>query len=380
MTERREHLETIAIHAGGEVDPTTGAVTQPIHLSTTFERSADGSYPHGYSYTRSGNPNRDALERAIAALEGGVGAVSFASGSAAASVALRTLVAPGDRVIVPQDMYHGIRRLLGLVLAPLGVEQRRVDMTNLSEVAAAIGGGARLVWIESPSNPLLEITDLAAVAELAHEAGAVVVCDATWMPARLLPAFELGADLVLLATTKYLSGHSDVLGGALVLKEEGEALERIRLLQRSEGAVPSPFDCWLTLRGMKTLPYRLRAHQENAGQVADFLAQHPRVSRVHYPGLASHPGYQIAREQMRGFGGMLSFQVTGGEAGAMSVAAGVRLITRATSLGGVESLIEHRASVEGPGSRAPADLLRLSVGLEHAEDITTDLERALAAE
>lgn len=379
MSGKAENLETLAIHAGGGPDESTGAVTPPIHLSTTFERSPAGDYPHGYVYTRSGNPNREALERTLAALEGGASAAAFASGSAAASVALRSMLTPGDRLLVPDDMYHGIRKLIQRVLEPWGVGVTRVDMTSEEQVAAALADGPRLVWIETPSNPLLKITDVATVARLAHEAGARVICDATWTPARLLPAFDLGADVLLLATTKYLAGHSDVLGGALILPQEGELLDRIRLLQQSEGAVPSPFDCWLTLRGIKTLPYRMRGHLENAGLVATFLAGHQRVSRVHYPGLPTHPGHDVARRQMQGFGGMLSFQVQGGEQAAMALTAKVRLITRATSLGGVESLIEHRASVEGPDSLTPGDLLRLSVGLEHPDDIIADLQQALSA-
>lgn len=379
MSWENGRLETVAIHAGGEPDAATGAVIPPIHLSTTFERSAGGDYPHGYTYTRSGNPNREALERTLAALEGGSAAVAFSSGSAAASVALRSALGPGERVLIPDDMYHGIRRLLLQVLEPWGIRVSTVDMTDLAAVRDALAHDVRLVWIETPSNPLLKVTDVASVARLAHDAGARVVCDATWMPARLLPAFDLGADMLLFATTKYLAGHSDVLGGALVLPEEGELLERIRLLQRSEGAVPSPFDCWLALRGVKTLPYRMRGHMQNAGLVAGYLRGHAGVSRVHYPGLPEHPGYEIACRQMSGFGGMLSFQLRNGEEAAMAVAGRVRLITRATSLGGVESLIEHRASIEGPDTRTPPDLLRLSVGLEHPEDIVADLEQALEA-
>jgi cystathionine gamma-synthase len=373
----KPHLETVAIHAGAAVDASTGAVTPPIHLSTTFERGADGGYPHGFVYTRSSNPNRDALERALAALEGGNEAAAFASGSAAASVAFRSLLRPGDHALVPRDMYHGIRRLLLEGLAGWGVAITRVDMTDARAVAAALTAQTRLVWVETPSNPLLEITDVSAVAELAHGAGALLACDATWTPAQLLPAFDLGVDVVLHSTTKYLAGHSDVLGGALVVRNATEAWERIRFLQRNEGAVPSPFDCWLTLRGIRTLPYRLRGHQENASLVARFLDEHPGVRTVYFPGLEGHPGFHIAARQMSGFGGMLSFRVRGGEAAAARVAARVRLVTRATSLGGVESLIEHRASVEGPGTATPTDLLRLSVGLEHPEDIIADLEQAL---
>jgi cystathionine gamma-synthase len=372
-----KRLETLAIHAAGGPDPGTGAVTPPIHLSTTFQRAPDGDYPSGFVYTRQGNPNRDALEKTLAALDGGAEAAAFASGSAAASAALRSLLQPGDHVLVPDDMYHGIRKLLQQALQPWGVRVTQVDMADIASVEQSIGSDTRLLWVETPSNPLLKVTDLAAVAALAHAAGAKVVCDATWTPAGLLPAFDLGADLVLHATTKYLAGHSDVLGGALVTRAADGSFERIRLLQHSEGAVPSPFDCWLTLRGIKTLPYRLRGHQANATEVAAFLAGHPRVAEVYYPGLATHPGHEVARRQMSGFGGMMSFRVAGGEAAAVGVAARVRLITRATSLGGVESLIEHRASVEGPESRTPRDLLRLSVGLEHPEDLLADLDQAL---
>jgi cystathionine gamma-synthase len=369
-------LETLAIHAGTEVDPATGAVTPPIHLSTTFERAPDGSYPHGYVYTRSGNPNRAALEHLLTALEGGAVAAAFASGSATAGAILRAL-RPGDHVIVPDDMYHGIQKLLKQVLVPWGLAVSFVDLTDLAALKAAWRETTRLVWLETPSNPLLKITDIAAVTALAHQAGARVVCDNTWTPPPLQPVFRHGVDLVMHATTKYLAGHSDVLGGVVVAREADAFFERIRAIQSHEGAVPSPFDCWLALRGIKTLPYRLRGHSENAHQVAEFLAAHPRIKAVHYPGLASHPGHETARRQMNQFGGMLSCQVHGGEAAAMAVAAKVALFTRATSLGGVESLIEHRASIEGPESLTPRDLLRLSVGLEHPEDLIADLAQAL---
>lgn len=369
--------ETVAIHGGGRSGD--GDVTQPIHLSTTFERAEDGEYYSGYVYTRQGNPNRKSLEATLAALDGGVAAAAFASGSAAASVLLRSLLKPGDHALIPDDMYHGVRKLFLQVLQPWGVRVTRVDMTDLDAVASAIGSDTRLIWVETPSNPLLKVTDVEAVAELAHGGGAKLVCDATWTPARLLSAFDLGADLLVHSTTKYLSGHSDVLGGAVVAREPGGVFERVRLLQESEGAVPSPFDCWLTLRGIKTLPYRIKGHLHNAEAVAGFLDSHPGVIEVLYPGLPSHRGHEIAKRQMKGFGGMMSFRVEGGEEAAMAVAARVQLITRATSLGGVESLIEHRASVEGSGSLTPRDLLRLSVGLEHPEDLIEDLDQALGA-
>lgn len=369
-------FETLAIHAGTEIDPATGAVSPPIYLSTTFARAPDGSYPHGYVYTRSGNPNRAALERLLTVLEGGAAAAAFASGSAAAGAIFRAL-RPGDHAVVPQDLYHGLQKLLHQVILPWGLALSVVDMTDPAALKSALRETTRLVWLETPSNPLLKITDIAAVTALAHEVGARVVCDNTWTPPPLQPVFGYGVDLVVHATTKYLAGHSDVLGGIVVTRQEDAFFERIRAVQHHEGAVPSPFDCWLALRGLKTLPYRLRAHSDNAACVAAFLAAHPRVKAVHYPGLATHPGHEIARRQMRGFGGMLAFEVHGGEAAAMAVAAKVRLFTRATSLGGVESLIEHRASIEGPQTSTPKDLLRLSVGLEHPDDLIDDLAQAL---
>lgn len=373
-----DKLETLAVHAGGEPDPATGAVTPPIHLSTTFERAPDGSYPHGWVYTRTGNPTRERLEALLTALEGGAAAACFSSGSAAAAAVFRSL-GPGARVVVPDDMYHGLRHLLREGIAPWGLELVEADLSDLEAVEEALRPGADLVWIETPSNPLLKITDIAAVAERARAAGAVVACDATWTPPGLQPAFALGADLVVHATTKYLAGHSDVLGGAVVAREAAGAFERVRFLQGQEGAVPSPFDCWLTLRGIRTLPWRMRGHLENAERVARALDAHPAVARVYWPGLASHPGHEVAARQMRGFGGMLSIRVRGGEEAAREVAARVRLFTRATSLGGVESLIEHRAGIEAPGGSTPRDLLRLSVGLEHPDDLVADLEQALAA-
>lgn len=378
MTKPSSHLETLAIHADGGSDRTSGAVTPPIYLSTTFERAADGGYPHGFSYTRSDNPNRAALERLMTALESGAAAAAFSSGSAAAAAVFRSL-APGDHVILPDDMYHGIRKLLKTAMAPWGLELSFIDLSDLAALESALKPNTRLVWIESPSNPLLKITDIATVTERAHRAGALVACDNTWTPPDLQPTFELGVDLVVHATTKYLAGHSDVLGGVVVTREDSELFEAVRFLQRNEGAVPSPFDCWLTARGIRTLPYRMRGHCDNAARVAAFLDSHPRVERVHYPGLTSHPGHQVAKRQMKAFGGMVSFEVTGGEEAAMRVAAEVTLFTRATSLGGVESLIEHRASIEGPDSATPRNLLRLSVGLEHPDDLLADLERALVA-
>jgi cystathionine gamma-synthase len=369
-------LETLAIHAGNEPDSSTGAVSQPIHLSTTFEREADGTFPHGYIYNRTDNPNRKSLETLLATLEGGAAALAFSSGSAAAGAVFRALH-PGDHAIVPDDMYHGIRKLLNQVFAPWGLELSYVDLTNFDTVKAALKPTTKLVWIETPSNPMLKITDIEAVTKLAKTVGAKVACDNTWTPPGMQPVFALGADIVMHATTKYLAGHSDVLGGALVVREKDEFFERMQFVQRNEGAVPSPFDCWLTMRGIRTLPYRMRGHCENAAMLATFLNTHPKVEKVYYPGLESHPNHEVAKKQMTSFGAMMSFQIKGGEAEAMKVAANLKLITRATSLGGVESLIEHRASIEGPDSKTPKNLLRFSVGLEHVDDLIEDMEQAL---
>ncbi|MBK9942813.1 MAG: aminotransferase class V-fold PLP-dependent enzyme [Kouleothrix sp.] len=371
------NLETLAIHAGQATDPATGAVVPPIVLSTTFERAEDGSFPHGYIYTRSGNPNRTALEQCLAALEGGADCAAFGSGLAAAMSIFQAL-APGDHVIVPDDAYHGVSRLVREIMAPWGLQASVVDMTDLAAVRAAVRPTTRLLWVETPSNPLLKISDIAALAQIAHAAGARCAVDNTWATPALQRPLDLGADLALHATTKYLGGHSDVLGGAIVAREQDTFFERVRFIQGNGGAVPSPFDCWLVLRGIRSLAYRMRGHVANAARVAAFLNEHPAIERVYYPGLASHPGHAVVARQMCGFGGMLSIEVHGGEPAAMALAARVKLFTRATSLGGVESLIEHRASVEGPESRTPPGLLRVSVGLEHPDDLVADLAQALA--
>ena len=368
-------IETLAVHAGHEIDAATGAVATPIHLSTTFERDAEGGYPHGYIYGRSANPTRHALEEGLAALEGGEEAAAFASGLAASSAVLQTLT-PGDHVVAPTDVYHGMTKLLREVYMRWGLEVSFVDMTNLDEVKRAVQPRTKLFWVETPSNPVLKITDIAAVAEIAHAAGAICACDNTWAPIVQRP-LDLGADLVMHSTTKYLGGHSDVTGGAVIAKAKTVFLERIREIQTTCGAVPSPFDCWLILRGMRSLPWRMRAHSENALKVATWLADHQRVDAVHYPGLAAHAGHEIAARQMSEFSGMLSFEVRGGSEAALSVAAKTEIFIRATSLGGVESLIEHRASIKGEDPRTPPGLLRLSIGLEHPDDLIEDLAEAL---
>jgi cystathionine gamma-synthase len=369
-------FETLAVHAGAGPDPATGAVRPAIHHSTTFERAPDGSFPSGYVYVRDANPNRQALEAAMAALEGGSAAVAFASGMAATAAVFQAL-APGDHVVAPLDAYYGTGKLLREHFARWGLQASFVDMTDLAAVRASMRPNTRLVWAETPSNPTIAVTDLREVASIARAGGAISACDNTWATPFLQRPLALGLDLAMHSTTKYLSGHSDVMGGLIVTREKGALADRLRSLQSSTGAVPAPFDCWLTLRGLRTLPWRMRAHCANAAAVADFLARHPRVARVHYPGLETDPGHAVARQQMSAPGGMLSFVVKGGRAEALAVAARVRVFTRATSLGGPESLVEHRASIEGPQTRAPEGLLRLSVGLEHADDLVADLRHAL---
>ncbi|MEO5754184.1 MAG: aminotransferase class V-fold PLP-dependent enzyme [Chthoniobacterales bacterium] len=371
------HPETIAVHAGRAVDPATGAVVAPIHLSTTFQRGEDGSFPTGFNYSRSDNPNRAALEKALAAMEGGPVAAAFASGVAAAMSIFQTL-SPNDHVIAPLEAYHGILRLLREIFGRWQLQVDFVDMTDLEAVKKAVREKTKLIWVETPSNPTLKLTDIAAIAEIAHGADAILACDNTWSPIIQRP-FELGADAVVHSTTKYFGGHSDVLGGAVIARRDDEFFQRLREVQGVGGAVPAPFDCWLVHRGMQTLPWRIRAHSENAARIAQFLATNPKVARVHYPGLASHPQHGLAVRQMSSFGGMVSFETKGDRAGAMILPNRTRIFTRATSLGGVESLIEHRESIEGPGTRTPETLLRLSVGLEHADDLIADLDRALTS-
>jgi cystathionine gamma-synthase len=368
-------IETIAVHAGHEVDPATGAVAIPIYLSTTFERDIEGTYSRGFMYSRNDNPNRKTLERGVYMLEGGEAAAAFASGMGATMSILQAL-SPDDHVLAHVDAYYGTSRLIREIFLRWGLEVDFVDMSDLAAIKKALRPNTKLAWAETPSNPLLKIVDFAAVGEIVHDAGAILACDNTWAPVLQRP-FDLGVDLIMHSTTKYFGGHCDVLGGIVVSKKDNEFFQRIRNIQYEGGAVPSPFDCWLILRGMRTLPWRMRAHSENAMKVAEFLARHPKVAGVHYPGLQSHPGHKIAAGQMSAFGGMLSFEVKNGYDAAMSVAAKTKIFTRATSLGGVESLIEHRASIEGPGTTSPEGLLRASIGLENADDLIEDLDQAL---
>jgi cystathionine gamma-synthase len=373
--------ETLAVHAGRWVDPSIGAVTAPIHLSTTFERATDGAYPAGFVYSRDGNPNRAMLETCIAALEGAEAAVAFASGMAAITAVIEAL--PADRprrLLMPDDIYFGIRPLLAATDLAGRLTVETVDMSDLGAAARAIRSfGPGLVWIETPSNPLLRVTDIKAVADLAHDAGAFVAVDNTWATPILQRPLDLGADFSIHALTKYMGGHSDVMLGVVAGRASGIYMENIRSAQVNKGAVPSPFDCWLALRGIQSLAPRFSVHCANAQTIAEFLAGHPSVTAVHYPGLTTHPAYDLVQRQMKGVGGgMLSLEVAGGRPAAFAVANALRLVIRATSLGGAHSLIEHRASVEGPQTRAPEGLLRLSVGIEHVDDIRADLEQALA--
>jgi cystathionine gamma-synthase len=370
-------IETASIHSGRNIESDAGDVAPAIHLSTTYQRDADGGFSRGYSYTRAANPSRKALEECIGALEGGAEAFAYASGSAA-SLAVFGLLAPEDHVIAPVESYHGTAAQLRRLLEPMGVRTSFVDMTSVDAVRAALTPRTRLIWIETPSNPMLNISDIAAVAQLGRDHGALVACDNTFATPVWQKPFELGADLVMHSSTKYFGGHSDVMGGAVIVRERGELSERLRMHQETAGAVPSPFDCWLIRRSLMTLSCRVRTQTDNAARLAEFLSRHPAVERVYYPGLETHPNHSVALRQMKGgFGAMASFNVRGGRDAAFAVAARTRYFIRATSLGGVESLIEHRASVEGPHSVTPQNLLRLSVGLEHVDDLIADLDQAL---
>ena len=370
-------FETLAVHAGHAVDVGTGAVTEAIHLSTTFERDADGGYSRGFLYSRNHNPNRNGLEAALAALEGGAAGAAFGSGLAAVTAVFQGLT-PGDHVVAPSDIYHGTANVLKHLFAKWGVTASFIDMTNLDNVRLAVTPQTKIIWIETPSNPLLQCVDIAAIAAIAHEHGARAIADNTFASPVLQQPLALGCDMVMHATTKYLGGRSDVLGGAVVSRLDDAYFAAMRTAQLFGGAVPSPFDCWLVMRSLPTLPYRMQAHCANAQKVAEFLQQHDKVSVVHYPGLSGNAFHAVASKQMSGFGGMLSFEVKGGKDAAMALAANVEIFTRATSLGGVESLIEHRASIEGPESKTPQGLLRVSVGLENAGDLIDDLSSALA--
>jgi cystathionine gamma-synthase len=375
-------FETRAIHAGYEPDAATGAVIPPIYATSTYKQDGVGGLRGGYEYSRSANPTRTALEGNIAALEEGERGFAFASGLAAEDTLVRALCRPGDHVVIPDDAYGGTFRLFDKVEQVWGLAHSPAPVSDVDRVAAAIRPGeTKLVWVETPTNPLLNIGDIEALAAVAHDAGALLVVDNTFASPYLQQPLTLGADIVVHSTTKYCGGHSDVVGGALVVKDLDLA-EKLTFYQNAIGAVAGPFDAWLTLRGLKTLALRMERHCDNAEKVVDFLTSHPAVGDVIYPGLETHPGHEIAQRQMRRFGGMVSFRVTGGESHALAVCERTEVFTLAESLGGIESLIEHpgrmtHASVTGTDLEVPSDLIRLSVGIETADDLIADLERAL---
>ena len=367
-------IETIAIHAGNHTDESSKAVIQPIVLSTTFERAADGSYPGGYIYSRSSNPNRTLLENVLAKLEGGADAAAFASGNAAGMSVFQSLPA-GSHIIAPDDMYHGLRNQLKNLFAGI-LTFDFIDINDTEVLQQHIRPETKLIWVETPSNPLLKVTDIKKVVAIAHAKDIKVACDNTFATPICQQPLTLGADLVMHSSTKYFGGHSDLMGGALITKEKSDWWLKIRQVQEMGGAIPSPMDCYMLVRSIKTLPYRMRGHVHNAELLTAYLEKHPKVEQVLYPGLPSHPQHEIAKEQMLNFGSMFSFCVKGEADEAKRVINGLKLFTQATSLGGVESLIEHRASIEGPDTKTPVNLLRVSVGLEHIDDLIEDLEQA----
>ena len=367
---------TLAVHAGNEADPATGAVAPPIHLATTFRHGPAGERLAGYEYQREGNPTNDRLREALQALEGGATALTFASGMAAITTLLESLP-PGSRVLFPDDCYSGLRMLFSEFLPERGLVVETIDMADLDAVRAACAAPLAMLWIETPSNPLLKVCDIAALAALGHAAGARVVVDNTFATPLLQRPLALGADVVMHSTTKYFGGHSDVLGGALVFARDDEFARHVAHRLHVTGAVLAPFSAWLILRGCRSLGARMAMHCANARQLATYLASHPAVARVNWPGLPTHPGHAVAAAQMRDFGAMLSIELHGGRDAALAVAGKLRVFTNATSLGGCESLVEHRASVEGPNPRSPQNLLRISVGLEDGDDLVADFAQAL---
>jgi cystathionine gamma-synthase len=375
-------FSTRAIHAGQDPDPLTGAVVVPIYQTSTYAQDVVGETRAGYDYSRAGNPTRTALEQALASLEGARYGFAFASGMAASDTLIRAALRPGDHLIIPDDAYGGTFRLIDKIGVPWGLTYSTVALGDLDAVREALRPETRMIWCETPTNPLLNIADIAALAELAHQHGANLLVDNTFASPYLQQPLALGADVVLHSTTKYIGGHSDVIGGALVT-DDAELAEALAFHSKSMGAIAGPFDAWLTLRGVRTLAIRMDRHCENAEAVADLLSEHPRVARVYYPGLPTHPGHQIAAGQMLRYGGMVSFTVIGGQEEALKVCERTRLFTLGESLGGVESLIEHpglmtHASVAGSLLQVPNDLIRLSVGIEDVEDLLVDLRDALA--
>ncbi|PYI40280.1 cystathionine gamma-synthase [Arthrobacter psychrolactophilus] len=383
-----EGFNTRAVHAGQTPDATTGSVIPPLYQTTTFAQDGIGQLRNGYEYGRGTNPTRDGLQEQLAALEGGKFAFSFASGLAAEDALIRALLLPGDHIIMGNDVYGGTYRLINRVLSVWGISNAAVDMNDADALAAAVAAGGpegttKMIWVETPSNPMMKITDIAALAEVAHAAGALLVVDNTFASPYLQNPLALGADVVVHSTTKYIGGHSDASGGAIVLSD-AEAAEKIGFVQFAVGAVSAPMEAWLTTRGLKTLGVRMDRHCSNAQSIAEWLLTRPEVEKVLYPGLPDHPGHELAARQMRGFGGMISVQFKGGEAAARKVAESTKLFTLAESLGGVESLMNYpsemtHASVKGTELAVPENLIRLSVGIEDVADLLADLEQALNA-
>lgn len=370
--------ETIAVHGSHLKDETAGAIAAPVFLTTTFERALDGTYPKGHMYSRNSNPNRTALEKGLAALEGASRGFAFGSGLAAVNAVFQCLQS-GDHILMPEVGYYASYKLAEEILGPWGLEVTQVDMTDLAAVEKAVQKNTKLIWAETPANPMLSITDIKGLSAIAKKHGLKLGVDNTLGTPVLQNPIAQGADIVMHATTKYIGGHSDIMGGAVLLKEDDEWAKRIERVQILMGATPNPLDCYLLARGLKTLPLRMREHSANALELAKRLEKHPKVERVHYPGLESHPQHALAKAQMpQGFSGMIALQVKTGETETREMAGKLQIFQQATSLGGVESLVEHRKSIEGPQSTTPGNLLRFSIGLEHVDDLWADLEQALA--
>jgi cystathionine gamma-synthase len=370
--------ETIAVHGSHLKDETAGAIAAPVFLTTTFERALDGTYPKGHMYSRNSNPNRTALEKGLAALEGASRGFAFGSGLAAVNAVFQCLQS-GDHILMPEVGYYASYKLAEEILGPWGLEVTQVDMTDLATVEKAVQENTKLIWAETPANPMLSITDITGLSTIAKKHGLKLGVDNTMGTPVLQNPIAHGADIVMHATTKYIGGHSDIMGGAVLVKEDDEWAKRIERVQILMGATPNPLDCYLLARGLKTLPLRMREHSANALELAKRLEKHPKVERVHYPGLESHPQHALAKAQMpQGFSGMIALQVKTGETETREMAGKLQIFQQATSLGGVESLVEHRRSIEGPQSTTPGNLLRFSIGLEHVDDLWADLEQALA--
>ncbi|GAA1000862.1 cystathionine gamma-synthase [Subtercola frigoramans] len=378
----KQHFETLAIHAGQEFDPTTGAIIPPIYQTSTFVQNGIGNFRGGYEYARGGNPTRTSLETLVAALEGGAHGFSFASGLAAEDALLRAILEPGDHVVLGNDVYGGTHRLINKIHSRSGIENDTVEMMDLNAVQkAVVKGKTKVLWLETPSNPLMKISDVGELAEIGHAAGAIVVVDNTFASPYLQKPLALGADVVVHSTTKYLGGHSDVLGGALVMND-AELADKVGFQQFAAGAVSGPMDAWLTVRGIKTLAVRMDRHSANAQAIAEHLVGHPAIERIYYPGLESHPGHELAKKQMSGFGGMISLGIRAGAKAARKFAESTKVFQLAESLGGVESLMGYpsemtHASVRGTALEVPDNIIRLSVGIENVDDLIDDLDRAL---